>query len=136
MTVHSPQKSRSPTRRPKRPTCNTTQHKFAFTLLKHFCYYKDKTNTAHFQTVHTRTTRRGRPFRHRCVELCSLSLPHFNARLLRSFLKQPDYGPDGAGLLSHLSPRNTNSQTEKSPANTCNRQDSVSVDFSLSTRQL
>lgn len=59
------------------------------------------------------TARRGRPFRHRCVELHSPLPQHFNARLPRSFLKQPHYGPVGAGLNSHLSPCHTQTRRLK-----------------------
>jgi len=45
-----------------------------------------KQTLAHFTHCTTRTARRGRPFRHRCVKLRSPSLEHFNARLPRSFL--------------------------------------------------
>ena len=112
MTVNSPQKSRSPTRRRIPTTCNTTQdclhtaHTiFATTTIRQAALY--------WYTWHTRTARRGRPFRHRCVELHSPLPQHFNARLPRSFLKQPHYGPVGAGLNSHLSPCHTQTRRLK-----------------------
>lgn len=86
----------------------------------HCCNYYTKTSTSiHFTHCTTRTARRGRPFRHRCVKLRSPSLQHFNARLPRSFLKQPYHGPYRGGVRL-ITPKTcyTQTRTLKNPQET------------------